>query len=76
VAMNCMKNLLEALAYIHSKNIVHRDLKPENIILKSKDNDYDLSLADFGLSVIIEDGKPLDRGCGSPGYIAPELLNK
>ena len=71
-----MKNLLEALNYIHSQNIVHRDLKPENIILKSKDNDYDLSLADFGLAARIEEEMPLERGCGSPGYIAPELLNQ
>jgi len=35
-AMFIMKNILEALAYIHSKNIVHWDLKPENLILKSK----------------------------------------
>ena len=74
--MNCMKNLLEALAYIHSQNVVHRDLKPDNIILKSKDNDFDLSIADFGLADFVKDGQLLHRGCGSPGYIAPEILNQ
>ena len=73
--MRCMKNLFQALAYIHSKRIVHRDLKLENIILKHKDNDFDLCIADFGLATIIKDDELLYRGCGSPGYIAPELLN-
>jgi len=48
-----MKNLLEALCYIHSKNIVHRDLKPENVILVSEENDHDLCIADFGLATFI-----------------------
>ena len=48
--MNCMKNLLEALSYMHKNKVVHRDLKPENLILASKENDYDLRIADFGLA--------------------------
>ena len=73
--MNCMKNLLEVLSYMHSNNVVHRDLKPENLILASKENDYDLRIADFGLASFIKEGELLKLRCGSPGYVAPELLN-
>jgi len=54
-----MKNLLEALSYMHDKNIVHRDLKPDNIILQSKENDCDISIADFGLADMIKNGATL-----------------
>jgi serine/threonine protein kinase len=55
---------------------VHRDLKPENLILASKNNDHDLQIADFGLAAFLENDETLlyDR-CGSPGYVAPELLS-
>lgn len=72
--MNVMRNLLQALEYLHSKGIVHRDLKPENLILASKENDYNLKIADFGLASFIAKGDLLYLRCGSPGYVAPELL--
>lgn len=74
-AMLIMKNILEALAYIHSKGIVHWDLKPENLILKSKDNDYDVKIADFGLASFVKEGERLTLPCGSPGYVGPEVLD-
>lgn len=54
---------------------MHRDLKPENLILASKDNDYNLKIADFGLAAFIQNGELLYLRCGSPGYVAPELLD-
>ena len=74
-AMLVMKNILIALEYMHSKGIVHRDLKPENLILASKDNDYDIRIADFGLAAFMpEDGGLLYTRCGTPGFIAPESI--
>merc|ERR1719213_30587 len=44
-----IRNLLEAVAFIHSKGIMHRDLKPENILLASKVSNTDIKISDFGL---------------------------
>merc|ERR1711920_1042971 len=61
-------------AHIHSKNIIHRDLKPENILMCQ--NGYS-KLTDFGFAKIIEPGTRTYTLCGTPEYIAPEvLLNK
>ena len=74
-ALLVMQNILSPLQYLHEKGIVHRDLKPENLILASKENDYALKIADFGLASFIEPNTLLKDRCGSPGYVAPELLN-
>ena len=72
-----MRNFLSALEYLHRHRVVHRDLKPENLLLASKDNNWDLKIADFGLATVIEDPtKKLYLRCGSPGYVAPELLQE
>ena len=63
------------LIYLHEvAKVVHRDLKPENILLLSQNNDYDFKLADFGLSTKFENENRLNVRCGSPGYVAPEIL--
>ena len=56
-----------------SKKIIHRDLKLENIILTNKSCNYKIKLADFGLSTSV-DNIDLFRHCGTPGYVAPEVL--
>lgn len=60
--------------YIHSKNIIHRDLKPENILISR--NGY-CKLTDFGFAKTLQPGDRTYTLCGTPEYIAPEvLLNK
>lgn len=72
-----IKNLLSSLDHLHSKGIMHRDLKPENLILASKEDDKNVMLADFGLAtfVDIEPQNQLFTRCGTPGYVAPEVLD-
>lgn len=68
-------NLLQALAYLHSNYICHRDIKPENLLVSSKRNNQRfLKLADFGLAVEILPGQRLYEVCGSPIYVAPEII--
>ena len=73
-AKTLVKRILRGIAYLHADGIAHRDLKPENLLLKSKDNDYDVKIADFGLSSFISDNALMQTACGTPAYVAPEVL--
>jgi len=70
-ARRVMKQVCEALEHCHSKGIVHRDIKPENILL---DKDFTVKLTDFGFAKILQPRERLYEVCGTPGYLAPELL--
>ena len=70
-----VKKLLEVLVYLAEKRIVHRDLKPENILLRDSQDLSSLVIADFGLACRAESDM-LYKGCGTPGYVAPEILFK
>lgn len=66
-----IRNLLQTVNYLHSRDIVHRDLKLENILM-TDENSMDFKIIDFGLAY---DGRSIQkRKCGSPGYVAPEML--
>ncbi|KAF9929052.1 hypothetical protein FBU30_001895 [Linnemannia zychae] len=77
-AAKLVRTICQGVAYLHSKDIVHRDLKPENLLFKTKDEDSELLIADFGLSKIVDKDKfdLLTTTCGTPGYMAPEILQK
>lgn len=66
------KEVVEALAYIHSQNIAHRDLKPENLLL---DPDVHVKISDFGLSKFVTGDGLVETPCGSPCYASPECLS-
>ena len=72
-ASKLVKQILEAVAYIHGIGVIHRDLKPENLLYYSPDEDSKIMLTDFGLAKI-DDNDQLATACGTPGYVAPEVL--
>lgn len=74
--MKIIRSIVSGVAYLHSHGIVHRDLKPENLLFRTMDEDSDLLIADFGLSRIIDEEqfRMLTTTCGTPAYMAPEIL--
>ncbi len=68
--------VVDAIGYLHSKNIVHRDLKPENLLFNTTGPDGVIKVTDFGLSKFSEAGNRLQTACGTPGYVAPEVLEQ
>lgn len=76
VARKYFQQLLSAVDFCHSRGVYHRDLKPENLLL---DENRNLKISDFGLSALAEckrqDGL-LHTTCGTPAYVAPEVINR
>ncbi|KAF2306535.1 hypothetical protein GH714_019199 [Hevea brasiliensis] len=70
------QQLITAVGYCHARGVFHRDLKPENLLL---DENWDLKVTDFGLSAVkdqIQSDGLLHTLCGTPAYVAPEILGK
>ncbi|KAI0646005.1 kinase-like domain-containing protein [Trametes meyenii] len=67
--------MCDALAYIHRQGIAHRDLKPENVLL-TNDNPPIVKVADFGLAKAIDGQTMLRTMCGTPVYLAPEVVTQ
>ncbi|XP_047011681.1 calcium/calmodulin-dependent protein kinase type 1B isoform X2 [Ictalurus punctatus] len=74
-ASRVIMQVLEAVKYLHQLDIVHRDLKPENLLYETPLQDSKIVLSDFGLSKIADQGV-LSTACGTPAYVAPELLQE
>mmetsp|Transcript_17753 Transcript_17753/g.28739 ORF Transcript_17753/g.28739 Transcript_17753/m.28739 type:complete len:457 (+) Transcript_17753:309-1679(+) len=76
-AQKLVRTVASAIKYCHERGIVHRDLKPENILLTSKDDDDSIKIADFGFAKQYDTSNDdaLSTSCGTPGYVAPEILN-
>jgi len=73
-AARLVKQIVEAMGYVHSHGIAHRDLKPENLLLANEPGQPDLiKIADFGLSKDFG-AEQMATSCGTPDYVAPEVL--
>jgi serine/threonine protein kinase len=67
--------LVVATDYLRQRRIVHRDIKLENILIREAEEGREYVLSDFGLAWWAGQKNPLYERCGTPGYIAPEVLN-
>ncbi|KAF9175606.1 hypothetical protein BGX20_003275 [Mortierella sp. AD010] len=76
-AARLVYQILQGVEYLHSLGIVHRDLKPENLLFEDKSENAKLMITDFGLSKVLTNGNDvLMTACGTPGYVAPEVLEQ
>lgn len=76
VARKYFQQLISAVAFCHARGVFHRDLKPENLLL---DDDGNLKVSDFGLSAVsdqIRQDGLFHTFCGTPAYVAPEVLGR
>ncbi|KAG9157532.1 hypothetical protein Leryth_010351 [Lithospermum erythrorhizon] len=76
VARKYFQQLISAVSFCHARGVYHRDLKPENILLDENGN---LKVSDFGLSAISDQIKQdglFHTFCGTPAYVAPEVLSR
>jgi serine/threonine protein kinase len=65
------KQIMEGIAYLHENKVAHRDIKLDNILLDGHGN---IKIGDFGVSRKIEENEILFEQCGTPAYIAPEIV--
>jgi len=75
-AAETIRPIIDAIKYCHSLNIIHRDIKPENLLYSSKNaTTAIIKVSDFGLARYISNETLAGTTCGTPGYVAPEILH-
>ena len=74
-ARQAIRSIIDAIRYCQNLNIIHRDIKPENLLLKSKKHELEsLKISDFGLARFVKIEQQAITTCGTPGYVAPEII--
>lgn len=77
-AANIVAQMINGVDYLHDQGIAHRDLKPENLLCCGEEVEgykpFRVVIADFGLSKIFDSGEALETSCGTPDYVAPEVI--
>jgi serine/threonine protein kinase len=81
-ASGVVRNIVSAVAYMHSQGVIHRDLKPENLLLlrrrdKADDDSIpEVKIIDFGLARLLPPDDGATSFLGTKGYLAPEMLQR
>ena len=75
-ARDLVVKMLKAVSFCHRRKIAHCDMKPKNLLLMSDDNDSFIKLADFGFAARVHRPKSLTKQCGTPFFVAPEILKR
>ena len=72
-----IRPIIDAIRYCHSMGIVHRDIKPENLLYSTKDpSSRIIKISDFGFARYLTQEELARTLCGTPYYVAPEILEK
>lgn len=74
VAQHFMRHLAAGLAFLYARQLIHRDIKPQNLLLTARADNACLKIADFGFARHLEAASLAETLCGSPLYMAPEIL--
>mmetsp|Transcript_40731 Transcript_40731/g.47367 ORF Transcript_40731/g.47367 Transcript_40731/m.47367 type:complete len:326 (-) Transcript_40731:111-1088(-) len=74
-AAEALTPIVDALRYCHSMGIAHRDLKPENLLYATKEPNALIKITDFGLAKVINENDMMQTQCGTPTYVAPEIID-
>ena len=72
-----IRTIVSVVAHCHSMGVMHRDLKPENILVEKDSRTEEVNqikVTDFGLSKIVVPDEEMIESCGTPAYVAPEVL--
>ncbi|CAN6480548.1 unnamed protein product [Victoria cruziana] len=73
-ARHFMRHLASGLQVLRKHNLIHRDLKPQNLLLSMESNNFLLKIGDFGFARYLKPQGLADTLCGSPLYMAPEII--
>ena len=72
-----MRQIFEAIRYVHDHGIIHRDLKPHCVLLSSKENAAPVKLGGFGVALQLPDGGLIEANrIGTPAFMAPEVVDR
>uniref|UniRef100_A0A6U3VKJ7 Protein kinase domain-containing protein n=1 Tax=Ditylum brightwellii TaxID=49249 RepID=A0A6U3VKJ7_9STRA len=75
-ARDLCRKMIEAVKFCHDNGIAHCDMKPKNLLLRSEEDDSFIKMADFGFATRVYTPKSLTKQCGTPFFVAPEILTK